>query len=83
MKLVQTTMEEVAKTSRNRKNRGDLYDFLEEFISSDMQVAEIIIQPEEYKDAYTAAGTLKGAINRYKLNIICTTRNHHIYLIRK
>lgn len=83
MKIIETTKDKIVAPSRIRKPNGTIGMILDEFLDSNMEAAEVFINSGEYKDSYSACGVLKYFIKRNNLGCISTTRNGHIYLIRK
>ena len=87
MKLMKMTKQEMVNSVREgasiRHPRMAIYNLLKEFEKSDMEVAEVIADPKEWADEKICAGTFKHSISTNKFNVVCTTRNGHVYLIRK
>ena len=56
--------------------------FLNDFAKSEIPVAEVFLEPGEYKNATSAYSAVKGAIKRFKLqNISARVINKKLYLI--
>ena len=87
MKLMKVTKQEMVNLIRTgagaRHPKMTIYNLLKEFEESDMEVAEVIAEPKEWADEKICANVFRNSILANKFNVVCTTRNGHIYLIRK
>lgn len=59
-----------------------IFSILSDFVDSNKDIAHVIIGENEYKNIYSAVGTLRQAIRKYNFNIRIAVHNGEIYLIR-
>ena len=58
--------------------------FLNEFIASDIAVAEVILEPQEYSNISSAYSAVNNAIKRFKnANLSVHVKDKKLYLINK
>lgn len=66
-------------------NYGKLQQFVMEFSESDLEAAEIELQPNEYASVYSAQIALATAIKSLRKSSLyqAMVRSGHLYLVRK
>ncbi len=73
------TIERLPK--KERKN-VDLFQFLEDFMSTGKKFAELDFDSTEYASLDAAQGSLSASIARFKFPIVTRRINKKLYLIR-
>lgn len=65
-----------------RRSKNYIRDYLYEFYESDMESAEVIIQPEEYKSPSSCQASLRNCIRNCGLPLRCQVIHKRIYVFR-
>ena len=68
---------------KERRSKKKLYNFLNEFIDSDLASARIIPDDKDYKNSYSCYKCLYNAAARYNMNVAVLLRRGDVYLVRK
>lgn len=67
----------------SRRRKGEMLKRLEEFIDSEVQTCEVMLQPGEYVTPNRCCGYIQKVIKDNHLPLKATIRQGHIYILRK
>lgn len=81
MKLERKTFSDIDKVVMTRpKRKQKPRALIEEFMSSDMIVAEVV--DHDYKNATYCAQTMRNTINTMRVNVVVVRRKERVFLIK-
>ena len=66
-----------------KKTKENIFKIMEDFITSDMQYAEVVIEDGEYCRVESARQSLISAVKTYGFAINVMTRDGKLYLAKK